>query len=224
MYRDPAGGSACVVGLPGARLTLMLTPEPRRGFSGEGGLLERLAELPEGESDGAGAPHGDAALLLEHLAWDPQIDPAWLGLVTGLGADRVAAGLAALASSGRVGFDLAEQAYFHRELPYDARRVRRDNPRLVAARRLVAEGAVRAEDGAWLVRSSRDGVYRVTTARRSAAPGGQTGDDGQAGDVARAQARAAGGSCTCEWWLRYLGQRGPCKHVLAATLVAASHA
>jgi hypothetical protein len=84
------------------------------------------------------------ALLLEHLAWDPAIDPSWLGLVTNLDADRVAAGSAALASSGRVGFDLTEQAWFHRELPYDARRVLRDNPRLVGARRLLADGGVLA--------------------------------------------------------------------------------
>lgn len=26
-------------------------------------------------------------------------------------------------------------------------------------------------------------------------------------------------SCTCPWFSKYLGQRGPCKHILAASLV-----
>ena len=26
--------------------------------------------------------------------------------------------------------------------------------------------------------------------------------------------------CTCPWFSKYLGQRGPCKHILAANLVA----
>ncbi len=31
--------------------------------------------------------------------------------------------------------------------------------------------------------------------------------------------RVAPPVCTCDWWVRYRGERGPCKHVLAATLV-----
>ena len=27
-------------------------------------------------------------------------------------------------------------------------------------------------------------------------------------------------SCTCPWFSKYLGQRGPCKHILAASIVA----
>ena len=44
-----------------------------------------------------------------------------------------------------MGYDVAEAAYFHRELPYDAARVEAMNPRLANARALVAAGAVRLE-------------------------------------------------------------------------------
>ena len=60
-------------------------------------------------------------------------------MATGLGRTRIDGALAALATSGKVGFDLSEDAWFQRELPLDDEGVTRDNPRLVAARELVAE-------------------------------------------------------------------------------------
>ena len=35
------------------------------------------------------------------------------------------------------------------------------------------------------------------------------------------QYRVTPPACTCEWWDRYRGERGPCKHVLAAELARA---
>ncbi|SEM24672.1 SWIM zinc finger [Streptacidiphilus jiangxiensis] len=95
---------------------------------------------------------------------------------------------------------LAEAAFFHRRLPYDAGRAESHNPRLRAARALVAAGAVRPEaDGGALVQVE-DHVQRV---RRAA--------DGSLG-------------CTCLWWAKYRGGRGPCKHVLAVGLAAETSA
>lgn len=175
--------SAWVLDLPGATLTLVLSPETYRGFSGEGGLLTRLT---------AASAETTAARLLEHLAWEPSIDRAALGAATGLGPADVEAGIGFLAATGKVGFDLAEQSWFHRELPWDAARVERDNPRLVTARELVASGAVTATPDGWTVRS---GGHRHFVGREPTA-------------------------CTCLWWAKYAGSRGPCTHVLAATLSA----
>jgi len=177
--------SAWVFDLPGARLTLLLSPEPYRGFSGEGGLLTRLAS-PEAESD--------ALALLEHLAWEPLIDQGRLGAQTGLSRPRVDAAIGYLAASGKVGFDLAEQSWFHRELPWDSERVERDNPRLKNARSLVDLDAVQAVPGGWAVIT---GDHRQWVSRE--------------GDGYR---------CTCLWSAKYAGQRGPCKHVLAVTLAS----
>lgn len=182
VHTEPGGAGGWVFDLPGARLTLLLSPEPYRGFSGEGGLLDQLT------SDAG----GDAARVLEHLAWEPAIDPAWLELTTGLSADRVATALAALSASGKVGYDLAEGATFHRELPHDADRVRRDHPRLTAARELAGAGLVVSDGGRW----------------RTGAPGHEQWVD----------LGGAYPTCTCRWWARYRGGRGPCTHVLAATL------
>ena len=130
--------SAWVLALPGARLTLLLSPGPYRGFSGEGGLLATLT---------AATAEDAAARLLEHLAWEPVIDHVALMAATGLGRVDLDAGIAFLAATGKVGHDLATGTWFHRELPWDAERVERDNPRLRDARRLVAEGAVSTTSG-----------------------------------------------------------------------------
>ncbi|MFE0424646.1 SWIM zinc finger family protein [Streptomyces sp. NPDC058953] len=171
--------------LPGMRLTLTLSPDAWRGFSGEGGVLDSLS---------ADEAEEDAELLSVLLAWEPEIDPVELADRSGLPVARVKASLVRLGTSGRVGYDVADAAYFHRELPYDARRVERHNPRLVAARELLAAGAVTADaDGVSAAVASGGRVYRV---------------------------RDAGGRlrCTCAWWAEHQGGRGPCKHALAVRM------
>ncbi|MEV7024659.1 SWIM zinc finger family protein, partial [Kitasatospora sp. NPDC093558] len=179
--------SAWEVVLPGMRLTLTLSPDASRGFSGEGGVLGALA---------TGTAEQDAELVSVLLAWEPRIEIADLAEQSGLTPERVRAALTRLGTAGQIGYDMAEAAYFHRQLPYDAGRAEAANPRLRAARALVAAGAVRLEDGgATAVVTVDDHVQRVRT-------------DG-AGRV----------SCTCLWWAKYRGGRGPCKHALAVGIV-----
>ena len=175
--------SAWEVALPGMRLTLTLSPDASRGFSGEGGVLEALATEEAAQ---------DAELVAVLLAWEPRIDPAELAERSGLSVARVRAALTALGTAGRVGYDVADAAYFHRELPYDADRAERHNPRLVAARALVAEGAVTL-DGDLASVSSGERLYRIRESGRAL-------------------------SCTCQWWADYQGRRGPCKHALAVRM------
>ncbi|WDF36458.1 SWIM zinc finger domain-containing protein [Streptomyces sp. T12] len=180
-----ATASAWEAVLPGMRLTLTLSPDASRGFSGEGGVLDALATDEAAE---------DAELVAVLLAWEPRIDVADLAAASGLTPERVRSALIRLGTSGRVGYDTAEAAYFHRELPYDAERVERHNPRLRSARALVSAGAV-ALDGAVGTVTAEDGhVHRVRDA---------------AGVL----------SCSCLWWAKYRGGRGPCKHALALRMV-----
>ncbi|PRY15326.1 SWIM zinc finger family protein [Kineococcus rhizosphaerae] len=178
-----ATASAWEVDLPGARYTLVLSPEPSRGFSGEGGVLEALA-------DGGEDADGDAQRVLDLLSWAPGLPAEDVADALGLTGARVRAALVRLGTSGRVGYDLAASAWFHRELPYDSGRAEADNPRLRAARALLAEGAVSDPVDGVVVVHRPDGDRHV---RRT----------------------ADGFSCTCPWWTAYAGSRGPCKHVLA---------
>ncbi|MGI5441927.1 SWIM zinc finger family protein [Streptomyces shenzhenensis] len=180
-----ATAAAWEVVLPGMRLTLTLSPDASRGFSGEGGVLDALATDDAAE---------DAELIAVLLAWEPRVDVADLAAASGLAPERVRAALVRLGTSGRVGYDTAEAAYFHRELPYDAERVERHNPRLRAARALVAAGAV-----------ALDGPVGTVTA--------------EDGHLHRVRDAAGVLSCSCPWWARYRGGRGPCKHALAVRMV-----
>jgi hypothetical protein len=100
-----------------------------------------------------------------------------------------------LGASGQIGYDLAEEAYFHRHLPYRAGAAETLNPRLRSARALVADGAVRLEGP----------LARV--------------GKGDEAHVVRADHAAGRLSCTCFGWAKHRGGRGPCKHVLAVGMV-----
>ena len=175
--------SAWELTLGAARFTLTISPEKYRGFTGEGGLLGALAAGPAAE---------DAGLVGLLLGWGPVIALPDLRASSGLPPERISAALATLASSGRVGYDLADGAYFHRELPLGAE-LARVHPRLADARSLAEAGQVTLTDGGAL-----SGDHRVTFAA-----GGMSGD-----------------ACTCPWWGKHQGTRGPCKHVLAARIAA----
>jgi len=152
-YQTPgvAGPVLVETSLLAARLSLGLTEEAWRGFSGEGALLEGLA-APDvlDDADTVGA-------LLE---FQPVIDVDALAAQSGLSVERVRGGLAVLAAQGKVGWDAHDQAWFHRELPDDPDRVDKDNPRLVAARSLTC-AVTPAGAGVWDV-ASGGGPYRVT--------------------------------------------------------------
>lgn len=174
--------TAWEVELPGMRLTLMLSQSASRGFSGEGGVLHDLATGPAA---------ADAEQVAELLAWKPRVGIAELSAQTGLPAGRVRAALTTLGTSGQIGYDLADEAYFHRHLPYRAGAAETRNPRLRGARALFADRAVHL-DGPLARVGKGDDAHVVRT-------------DDVSGQL----------SCTCFWWAKYRGGRGPCKHALA---------
>lgn len=188
---DVSGASAVEIRLPAARLTVGLTAEPWRGHSGEGALLAALAG-PE--------VMADAEHIAALLAFEPELDITVLARRSGLTETRVRGAVAVLAGGGRVGWDLADGAYFHREVPTCAATAARDQPRLAAARTLVAlRRVVRGEPGSdapetWTVLGVGPGTESVVRRR---------------GDTL---------SSSCAWGLRNGAGRGPCKHELAVTL------
>ena len=194
VYSDEAGprsqpmSSAWELDLGTARFTLTLSPEHYRGFTGEGALLGLLAD------PGAAA---DADLVSALLAWDPRIDAGLLAAQAGLSPERTTVALTYLAASGRVGYDLAGESFFHRELPF-GKALEATHPRLAGARALIAAGSVVAGQRGALIRSGGT-EHRVTFASPH--------------DI-----------CTCPWWGKHRGTRGPCKHVLAARMAAQSTA
>lgn len=190
---DSTVGAMVTVELPNARLTLGLTENEWRGHSGEGSLLVDLAK-PEVRED--------ASLVSALLSFEPIIDIHQLAREAAVIPQRIEAALAVLAASGRVGWDIHDKAYFHRELPDNPDAIDKANPRLVSARALVADNALSPLPGSphtWIVRS-KNAEYQTSL-----------GSDPKHPEV--------GARCTCSWYLKHTGNRGPCKHVLAATMM-----
>ena len=78
----------------------------------------------------------------------------------------------------------------------NSERIERDNPRLKDARQLLQDRAVAPSANGWSITSGNH----------------------------RHWVKSDPYTCTCLWWAKYHGQRGPCKHVLAVTLyVQAQH-
>lgn len=182
------GAGTWELALRDARLTVTVSPDLGRGFSGEGGVLWDLADDRSAD---------DADLVNALLAFEPRIDVADLARGAGLTVDQVRTALVRLAAAGRVGYDCHEQAYFHRELPYDAAALEAMHPRLQAARALVDAGMVHLDP-------ADPTIARVR------------GGSGDGEYVVRMVAGSPG--CTCPWYGRHRDSRGPCKHALAADL------
>ncbi|HEX6097371.1 MAG TPA: SWIM zinc finger family protein [Thermoanaerobaculia bacterium] len=170
------------------RLWLTVSPDVSRGFSGEGQLLTQLA----------GGEWEDALQRVRaELRWHAAIRAENVAARTGLSDAQVTSALAVLSARGLVGFDSEAGAYFHRELPFDLSRVEQLQPRLKDARELVARRALR-----WKERRGDGGECMV-----------------QGTEVEHhVRLLADGDRCTCRWFSRWQGERGPCKHILAARI------
>jgi hypothetical protein len=187
---DDSGASAWEVCYTQGSFFLMISPEVFRGFSGEGQVLSALAKPPS-----------DAAIskVRASLKWQSQLDAAQLATELSLMPAEVESALAVLGSRGLAGFDAGTQQYFHRELPFDLDRIEEMQPRLGNARKLVEDGKAKRIGGG-------DGPMAIFEIKGT-------------GTVHRVRLSDEQQSCTCPWFSKYQGQRGPCKHILAATLI-----
>jgi hypothetical protein len=190
IYRDSkTGANAWELVHEDFRFHLALSPEVWRGFSGEGQVLEALSS-----SDW----HDLLGRVRAQLKWNAVIEIDELVSKTGADTATVTQALAALGSRGLVGYDVAERAYFHRELPFDLTQVEKLQPRLLNARKLIDAGRVRVGN------RSQDEVEVLVRGNEV---------------EHRVRITAEDAKCTCPWYAKHRGERGPCKHVLAAQMV-----
>jgi hypothetical protein len=193
IFVDDVGASAWILTLPGSRFTLAISTEAWRGFSGEGRLLESLAMREDRRVQ---------ARVASAIAWRSTVSAGSLADELDVEPIVVDAALARLAVAGELGFDIDDGTYFVRRLPFVKAGSDRRQPRLRKAHELLDAGAVRLESRTenpteivgWV--TGRSSEYRVRIG-----PGGR--------------------ACTCPWWGRHPGDRGPCAHMLAVQLAAA---
>ncbi len=190
---DESGVTGWEVLLKAGRFFLMLSPEVFRGFSGEGQALSQLA----GDHWQDALPRVQAA-----LQWQTTLDAATLGDELGFPRVEVEAALAVLGARGLTGFDLSRAAYFHRELPFDLDSVEQLQPRLRGARKLLEDKKLKVLSPS---EAPQEGAVDVEVAGT---------------DVMHlVRLRVDGDKCTCPWFSKHQGQRGPCKHILAARIL-----
>ncbi|MEU4222480.1 SWIM zinc finger family protein, partial [Actinoplanes sp. NPDC026623] len=134
-----------------------------------------------------------AAALHPERAWTARRDEAGLAARAGVSAERLRLLLAVLGGQGLVGYDLTEGAWFRRDLPFAAERVAALQPRVRRAAAITA------------------GDLEVNPI-----PGGHEVFVRGRGFAHRVVLTADDARCTCLWYSRHRGSRGPCRHVLAA--------
>ena len=170
--------------MTGANITLSLTAKSYEGYSGEGALLDSLSTPKILEC---------ADKIDNILNFESRIDK--ISKSIGIVKNDMNDAMELLAVSGKLGFDVRDRAFFHRELPDDQDRVLKDNPRLVGAKKLV-EDTEYIDDNIWHVKSG-DTTYRV---------------------IYPTDENLENAKCTCTWYLKHQNSRGPCKHILAVKL------
>lgn len=137
VHRHPSGAlSLWTLSFKGLRLTLGLSAEVWRGFSGEGAPLDDLVQDSSPDLDEE---------VQEMLAGRELCDPADLAISLDTTLPEIRSALARLASQGLVGFDHITGQCFERVMPGSEALVGVSNPRLMKARKWVDEGKVRIE-------------------------------------------------------------------------------
>lgn len=167
------------------RFSFSLSRESWRGFSGEGALLNSLTtEIPDEWID-----------ALDKYAYANQsFNATVLALEENLSLNTTENLTARLAAMGLLGYDLDENEFFYRRLPFKLNRILELNPRMKNAEKLIEGGKVEILNNTKERTEARvegSGVHHTVILEE---------------DKER---------CTCEWFSKYQGERGPCKHVLA---------
>ncbi len=169
--------------------SLSISRDSWRGYSGEGAALESLIdEVPD-----------DWIEKMDNLSYSNQFfNPTSLAIDRGLSLTSVETTAAKLAAIGLLGFDLDENHYFYRRLPFKLSRILSLNPRLKSANKLIEDGKVK-------IISQTDGKVEA-----------RVQGTGVEHSVLLEYERER---CTCMWFAKHHGDRGVCKHVLAVKKV-----
>lgn len=167
------------------RLSFSLSRECWRGFSGEGAVLDSLI------SD---VPDEWIDALDKYAYANQSFNPGRLTLEENISFDNVKNSTGRLAAMGLLGYDLNDREFFYRRLPFKLSRIIGLNPRIKNAEKLIEDGKVEILNNNKERTEARvrgTGVHHTVIIQEEKE------------------------RCTCEWFSKYQGERGPCKHVLA---------
>ncbi len=168
---------------------------------------------------------GDFAQAASALETRLRLSPEELSACTDLSREAATSALQRLCREGRAMFDLAAGIYRWRQLlPFPVENEEDSDPRLYLARRLVATGGVK-----WLKPGEEEEETfglptesEQATRYRAQVRGGEEKRERKFQVVLDldADGRARFVSCDCAWHRREKLRKGPCAHILAATVLA----
>ncbi|MFS4472241.1 SWIM zinc finger family protein [Chryseobacterium sp. T20] len=167
------------------RFSFSLSRECWRGFSGEGAVLDSLI------SD---VPDEWIDALDKYAYANQTFNPGRIASEENISFEKVEKSTGRLAAMGLLGYDLNDREFFYRRLPFKLSRIIGLNPRIKNAEKLIEDGKVEilnSNKERTEARVKGTGIYHTVIIQEEKE------------------------RCTCEWFSKYQGERGPCKHVLA---------
>ncbi|SFW88977.1 SWIM zinc finger family protein [Chitinophaga sancti] len=170
------------------RFSFSLSRESWRGFSGEGAALESLV---------ADVPDEWLDAMNKYSHANQEFNPALMAISENIHFEQVDQLTGRMAAMGLLGYDLDERQFFYRQLPFKQSRILQLNPRMKDAEKLLEEDKVvilKNENNRVEARVEGSGVQHTVII-----------DPGKA-------------RCTCTWYAKHQGERGPCKHILAVKI------
>jgi hypothetical protein len=167
------------------RYSFTISRDSWRGFSGEGAALEDLLEdIPQEWID----------LTDKYSYANHEFNPTLFAVEEDMDMQKLKAITSRLSAMGLLGFDVDENKFFYRQLPFKLERILTLNPRLKDAEKLLEEGKVE--------------IVAQTPERVEARVYGS-------GVKHTVIVEGEKSRCTCTWFAKHQGERGLCKHVLA---------
>jgi hypothetical protein len=167
------------------RFSFSLSRDAWRGFSGEGATLDSLIEDVPDEWINA----------FDNYSYANQtFNPTLTAIKEGIDLDKLDNIAGRLSAIGLLGFDLDDNQFFYRRLPFKLSRILSLNPRMKDAEKLIFENKVN--------------IVSKSASRIEARVEGS-------GVNHTVILEAEKERCTCTWFSKHQGERGPCKHVLA---------
>ena len=190
IYRHKAQQSfALILIFKDIQMTYLFSNSVYQGFSGEGSLLEHLTD-----SISSNLLHG----MNNYFKTNEVFNPALISVENGIDL-RIMNNLQSnLSGIGLLGYNLFDNNYFYRRLPFKLERLINFNPRLKNAKKIVESDEIKILERTEtyikaLVKGSTD-IYHTVIKNN---------------DIYQ---------CTCNWYTNNENNRGVCKHILAVKI------
>lgn len=191
VYQELDGeSSSFVADFKTMRMTLSLSPDSYRGFSGEGNVLENMVQ---------DVPDEWVLGVNSLLKSNEMFDPTLLSIEHDVDFSTMDSLTASLSSVGLLGYDLHNSQHYYRRLPFKMERILALNPRLKNAKKLVATQGVE-------ILKDTEGYIEARV----------VGSDVKHTVILQGEQSR----CTCDWFTNHQGKRGLCKHILAVKMLS----